>query len=113
MTFGSACLHAATAGPAKAPATAAVIPKLTMPSTSPLLDRTIPGSCSSWRRISEASRNTISPAAVGRTPRELRSSKTKPSRSSSSPTCWLSAGCATWIAAAAREKLPASTTFTK
>ena len=55
------------------------LPRLTAPSGSPRLERTTLGSCSSRRKIGAASRLSASPARVGRTPREVRSSRLTPS----------------------------------
>ena len=54
------------------------LPRLTAPSGSPRLERTTLGSCSIRRRIGAASRLSASPAQVGRTPREVRSSRLTP-----------------------------------
>lgn len=64
-------------------------------------------------RITCACRYSFMPAAVAVTPVADRSRRRTPSSASSTANCWLSAGWAKPISAAARVTLPLSTICTK
>ena len=90
------------------------MPKLTAPCAPEAIDRAVSRSSSTLRSTRAAWRTTYAPAAVGVTPRELRSKMRIPSSLSSCAIAVLSDGWARCSSAAAREKDPSwavSTTY--
>jgi hypothetical protein len=56
VTLGRAALQVSKKAPPKVAASVEDMPRLTAPSVSPPLERTMPGSCSTRRNIVDASR---------------------------------------------------------
>ncbi|MCY1247502.1 hypothetical protein D9M72_608410 [compost metagenome] len=110
---GCDCFSRASTGPSSSEASRNGTATVTEPSgpSGARCSRSRMAAASDSRR--RASWYSCSPAAVGVTPTCERSNSCVPSSASSFLICAVSAGCATYSDAAARDRLPASSTAMK